>query len=73
VKHKYQYSITLRFSTIGSGSTQVSITKPRRLLSGRLKLGVHFFEVRSGMRLFEKRELYFRNRMRSTVPGNNIL
>ena len=47
VKHKLQYSIILRFSTIGSGYTQALIIKPRRLLSGPLKLGVHFFEERS--------------------------
>jgi hypothetical protein len=54
VKHKRQYLIILRFSTIGSGSTQVSITRLRRLLSGQLKLGVHFFEVRSPQRLCDK-------------------
>ena len=46
VKHKQQYSIILRFSTTGSGSTQASIIRPRRRLSGLLKLGVHFFETR---------------------------
>ena len=37
---------SLQLSTIGSGYTQASITRPRKLLSGPLKLGVHFFEER---------------------------
>jgi transposase InsO family protein len=39
--------IILRYSTIGSGSTQASITRLQRLLRGLLKLGVQFFETRS--------------------------
>jgi hypothetical protein len=37
----------LRFSIIGSGSTQASVTRLQRLLRGLLKLGVQFFETRS--------------------------
>ena len=47
VYYTQQYSIILRFSTTGSESTQASTIRPRRRLSGPLKLGVHFCETRS--------------------------
>ena len=46
-RHKWLYSIILRFSTTGSGSTQVSTTKHLRRLRKLLKVGAHFFEARS--------------------------